>query len=580
MVSEGFSGVRELHRGVPFRWLTALLPTLLLAACATPSTPRKPAVPVPLGPHLAVAPVDDLPMHLLQAEFAMQAGDLATAADAYAEAVRLTDDAAVAEQAARVAVAARHWPQARVALARWEALQPKAPERLQVRAWIELGSGDAERAYADLAALLAEGGQDGWRLVAQSLLGVEDRAAAARLLERLATPERLGRTELPWVATSQLAYKLGERALAGRLAAAAVERFHSADAYAWQARLALDGGDKDAARAIYAEALRRDPRSVRLRTGYAALLADGGDDAGAARALAGGEQDDVTYGARAAYAARAEDKPQLNALYREIEADHGPRSGRRLFVLGQLAELTDRPAKALDWYREVPIDDDHWYDAQVRGVVVQDRLGQRTEALDALHVLQGRADDDAGRSVDLTLLEADLLARAQRRPEALAAYARGLETVPEDLRLLYARALLEAELGRIAEAEQDLRRVLVHKPDHADALNALGYTLADRTDRHDEALALIEKALALKPDEPAILDSHGWALFKLGRLDEAERELRRAFERQPDAEIAAHLGEVLWARGERDAARKIWAQGAAKDADNATLRDTMRRLGA
>ena len=99
------------------------------------------------------------------------------------------------------------------------------------------------------------------------------------------------------------------------------------------------------------------------------------------------------------------------------------------------------------------------------------------------------------------------------------------------------------------------------KPDDANAMNALGYTLADRTDHKAEALALIQKALTLKPGEPAIIDSLGWVQYRLGNLDEALEQLRRAYDKQPDAEIAAHLGEVLWVSGQKDEARRVWDQG-------------------
>jgi len=144
--------------------------------------------------------------------------------------------------------------------------------------------------------------------------------------------------------------------------------------------------------------------------------------------------------------------------------------------------------------------------------------------------------------------------------------------------LLYARALLAAEHDDLAAAERDFRRVIELKPDDAEALNALGYTLADRTDRRSEALELIERAIKLKPDEPAIIDSLGWVRYRMGDLDASVKELRRAFAKQDDPEIAAHLGEVLWVKGERDEARKIWEQGRKKDAKNKALLETIRRL--
>jgi Flp pilus assembly protein TadD len=176
------------------------------------------------------------------------------------------------------------------------------------------------------------------------------------------------------------------------------------------------------------------------------------------------------------------------------------------------------------------------------------------------------------------LLEAELLNRHKRDADAIAAYDRGLQTLPDDVRLLYARALLNDDLGHVDAAVRDLRRVLELKPDDANAMNALGYTLADRTDHKAEALELIQKALTLKPGEPAIIDSLGWVQYRMGNLDEALEQLRLAYGKQPDAEIAAHLGEVLWVSGQKDEARRVWDQGRKRDDKNKVLIETMKRL--
>ena len=264
---------------------------------------------------------------LIGAELALQKSDLAGAATRYGAAALLSPDPAIAEQATRIALAIKQWPLARTSLARWQELTPEAPGIRQSHAWIALAEGDFERSYAELEVLARRPDDSGWRPIAQVLVGAEDKALAARLLGRLATPEHLGARDANWIAMSQLALRLGDKALAGRLAEGAVERFGSGDSLAWSAQIALDRGDKEQARKHYAQAIKRDPASLRLRTGYAALLGDSGDNAGAARALAAGKQSDVTFGARAAYAARAEDKALLSALYREIQAESGARSG-------------------------------------------------------------------------------------------------------------------------------------------------------------------------------------------------------------------------------------------------------------
>ncbi|MGA9422682.1 MAG: tetratricopeptide repeat protein [Rhodanobacteraceae bacterium] len=531
--------------------------------------------------HAAVqppSPKDDVMLHLLAAQFALQRNDLESGARGFAEAAQLSADPQVAEEATHLALAVKDWSLARSALDRWQTLAPAADGVQQARAWIALGSGNADAAFTDLVTMAARDNPSGWRQIAQLLLAADDKSVATAMLDRLATPERLGEEETTWIAVSQLAFKLGDNALASRLSTAAVNRFHSADAYAWAARLALHEGDRARARKLYAQALQSAPDDRQLRAGYAALLAEMGDNAGAARVLAVGPQDDATYAARAAYMARADDKPALNILYRELEADASPRSDVRLYLLGQVAELLERHAEALGWYRRVSQDSDNWFDAQTRICVVLDRQGKTASALDALHRLRAEVGDDNEQRRDTWLVEADLLTRHQRRAEALAAYSEGLDALPDDLRLLYARAMIEVDMDELAAAERDLRRVIELKPDDAEALNALGYTLADRTGRKQEALGLIRKAIKLKPDEPAIIDSMGWVEYRLGNTAAALKDLRRAFALQPDPEIAAHLGEVLWIDGKHAEALRVWEQGRKKNADNKALIETMQRL--
>jgi tetratricopeptide (TPR) repeat protein len=562
-----------------WRPLAAAVFALLPVACATvPQTARTPSHGLPRVSVAAVAPADDLLLKLIAGQFAAQDGDLATAAARFAEAARLSPDPAVAEQATQLALAARDWDLARAALTRWRQLAPAAVGPLQAEAWIALGQDDTEAATTHLLALLGSGDEQAWRMVAQSLLAANDKAAAARVLSALASPERLGSRETAWLAVSQLAFKLEDRALADRLADEAVERFHSADTYGWKARLALDRGDRERARAVFAEGVRRSPADTRLRGGYAALLAETGDNAGAARVLAAGPQDDTIFAARAAYAARADDKKTLAALYREVQADKAPRGGLRLYLLGQLAELSGKAGEARDWYREVPREDERWFDAQTRQAILLDEAGRTDEAVTHLRALEPNVADDAEQLGSVFLIEADLLKRRDRKTEALASYQRGLNSLPDDGRLLYARAMLAIELEDVAAAEADLRRMIVLDPDDPTALNALGYTLADMTDRSTEALALIERAIALKPDEPTIIDSLGWVQYRLGRLDEAVATLRRAYEKLPDPEIAAHLGEVLWVSGQREEARRVWNEARRADPDNSTLVETIRRL--
>lgn len=565
------------------RRLSFLLP-LLLAACAsgpgTAQRSRSGAPPQPLE-RLNVpqpAPSEDALTNALAAEFALANTDLGAAARDYAQAAQASDDPAIAAQATRVSIAAKQWEAARKTLARWEQLKPNDSGIHQARALLALHDQNVDDAYQDLLALAHEPEARGWRIIAQTLLDAPEREQAGVLLERLATPELLGGKVEIWIAASQLAQRLQRKPLAQSLADKAVAKFANADAFAWAAQLKFQNGERDAARALFKEAVQHDPKNMHLRASYAALLGELGDYPEAARVLTQGPQDDYTYAARAAYAARADDKTLIEPLYKELKAVPPPRTGARANLLGELAELLERKAEALEWYKQVPGEDEHWFEAQMRSALLLDGQGKTADALTLIHELEARSGDDAKQLGDVFLLEGEILSKHKKDEHVVAVYERGLKALPDDTRLLYARALLEDELNNVDAAVRDLRRVLELKPNDADAMNALGYTLADRTEKKDEALLLIQRAMALKPGEPAIIDSMGWVQYRMGNLEQAIVQLKQAFQKQPDAEIAAHLGEVLWTAGQKDEARKVWEQGRKKDAANKVLLDTMKRL--
>ncbi|MEE7561086.1 tetratricopeptide repeat protein, partial [Xanthomonas sp. Kuri4-2] len=175
-------------------------------------------------------------------------------------------------------------------------------------------------------------------------------------------------------------------------------------------------------------------------------------------------------------------------------------------------------------------------------------------------------------------LEAELRQRSGDAAGELDAFARGLAAYPDDNALLYARGLAWEQRDNIGRAEADLRKILVTEPENIAALNALGYTLADRTTRYKEALALIDRARTADPDNPAIVDSYGWVLYRLGRTPEALVQLRRAWTLARDPEIAAHVGEVLWVSGQQDEARRYFEEARKLDPDNRALRRAMEKF--
>jgi tetratricopeptide (TPR) repeat protein len=213
--------------------------------------------------------------------------------------------------------------------------------------------------------------------------------------------------------------------------------------------------------------------------------------------------------------------------------------------------------------------------AQIQIAMAWQKAGRLADALALIDRLRVQEPAAGGQ---LYLAESELLARAGQADEAVAVLNRAVADMPEDDDLLYARALAAERIDRIDITEADLRELLQRQPDNPMALNALGYTLADRSDRPQEALGYIQRAILLAPKDPAILDSMGWVMFRLGRIDAAIIWLRRAHAISRDGEIAAHLGEALWHTGKRREARRIWQRALAIDPDNRVLRRTMERL--
>lgn len=516
---------------------------------------------------------------VLAGEFALQSGRHREAAAHYLDAALAARDAALTERAARIGLLAGDAALAGQALAHWDAFATaaEAESLRQLRASVAMERGDVAAAIEDLQALFAAG-DAGVHLAMQALAADSHAMPSGLVLRELLRREALPDLPDVWVGLGLVARRHQQGMLALDLAQRAVQRFpQEARMRLWLAEERLRAGDADAARTDLDAALGHGDLAPELRLSAAALLDRLGEPGRAAEVLAVGPQDEELIGTRAALLARQDSLPALESLYHEVQQLDGEATPARRLLLGQLAELVERDAEAQRWYRSV-VESPQRARAQLRLAVLLDRGGEGETALAQLRELQLDTQADVEAVRDAYLLEAELLLRRQADAEALEAYGRGLQVIENDPRLLYGRALASERLDRVDEAVADLELLVALDPNNPDHLNALGYTLVDRTDRHAEGLALIERALALHPESAAIVDSHGWALYRMGRLEEAEAELRRAFELQPDPEIAAHLGEVLWMRGKQDEARAVWEQGRALEADNRVLLRTLQRL--
>ena len=554
------------------------------------ATTRRAGIPVPRRLRVAAAFCLALPLAvqaaqtplapLMAGEYAYQAGQLAEAARWYLEAAEALDgDAALAERATRIAMLANDDAAAQRALRLWRRRAPESAAMRAADAALALREGRLRHARRELQALLRSPDPRGWRYALSGLGGGRDPARVARVLGELvdagAIPDQLP----AWQEFGRLALRLDDPALAERIVDEVVERFPDEPRVAiLRAGQLQQAGRTEQARAMLAQAEPHAAADPEVRAMLAMTYESMRAPADAARIMALGPQDMRSYELRASLLARAEDTAGLEALYDELAAEGSRPDPSRRLLLGRIAEFLKRPAEAVEWYRGVPGGPQR-NEARIRIAAALHELGRREEAYAEAQGLQddATADDTARRNA--YLLEGELRQRAGDADGEIDALGRGLAAFPDDIELLYARALAWERRDRIDRAEADLRRLLVSDPENVAALNALGYTLADRTDRYREALELIDRARAAEPDDAAIIDSYGWVLYRLGRHEEALVELRRAWGLMKDPEIGAHLGEVLWVLGRRDEARRYFDEARKLQPDNRALRRALEKLG-
>jgi tetratricopeptide (TPR) repeat protein len=247
---------------------------------------------------------------------------------------------------------------------------------------------------------------------------------------------------------------------------------------------------------------------------------------------------------------------------------------RGWLLLSQAADLQGDFRAADAWLAKID-DPERATEVQMRRASLLARDGKVAQAREIVRRLPDKTPEEARAKV---LAEAQVLREAKLWAEANTVLDQANRKYPDDVDLIYEQSMMFEKLNRLADMERLLRRVIELKPDHQHAYNALGYSLAERNVRLPEARTLIKKALELSPGEPSITDSLGWVEYRLGNRDEAVRLLRDAYRAQPDAEIGAHLGEVLWVSGQTDEARRVWREARGRDATNDVLRETLTRL--
>jgi len=576
--------------------LYALLPAVALAACAQAPIQSRPATAVSSDPPPPVARVQrsqaapdvllpkvdltpDMLYDLMAAEIANQRGASAIAYSKFMELAERTRDPRLARRAAEIAAEDRDDEKAVRALKLWVQNEPENAEARLNLARLLLATGHGDEAEPHLEKLLASGevsitdvfsqinrilardpDRKGTLKTIQHLAakypGVPEarlavaRAAAAAGEDDLAIAEARAAAklkpdwELPVLMSSAL---LGKRSAAE--ASAELKKFIDANPKALEARLAY-------ARSLYAE--KKYPEAT---AEFRSIERSAPDNPDVLFPLALLALDAKDYGNAETY------------LKKLLDTDVRDRNPVYLY-LGQAAEEQKKYAQAREWWKQITRGD-QYFPAQARIAESFSKEGKMEEARNFLH---GVPATNNQQRVQLVLAEAQILREANMNREAFDLLEKNLEKLPNNPDLLYESAMTAEKLSKLDVQETQLKKLIQLKPDYAHAYNALGYSLADRNERLGEARDLIEKALKIAPDDAAIIDSMGWVLYRLGDLSRAVELLQRAYEARPDAEIAAHLGEVLWASNRKPEAQRLWRAALAKTPGDETLMATMKRF--
>ncbi len=527
---------------------------------------------------------EELLYKLLSSEIAYQRGEWQAAYVTMLGIAQQTRDPRVARRAAEIALAAKQADEALAAVRLWRTLAPHSDEAAQYYLSFVILGDDLEQAKPILEQRLKEARPQTRGLLAfqmQRLLArAKDKAAAFSLLEQVLAPYLdLPETRL---ALAQGAFAAGDTQRARQEAQTALKSKPDSELAALA--LAQVTPDKNEATQLLADFVAKYPKARDVRMAYARMLVERKD-----------------YGkARSEFEALLKDQPQdLTSLYAlgllgvqtndfkaaenylttylnvlSAKPDEERDATQALLLLAQIAEERKDSEGALKWLSQIE-PGEAYVGAQIRRAQVIAKRGEVANARKMLHEVSTSGEREESQIV---LAEGQILRDANQLQESLNVLKAGLERFPANTDLLYDYAMVAEKSGRWDTMESALRKLMELAPDNQHAYNALGYSLAERNTRLEEAYTLVDKALKLAPDDPFIMDSMGWVQFKLGRLKEAEHLLRSAYALRPDVEIAAHLGEVLWVKGQKEDAQKLWRDAQTRDPQNDTLKSTLARL--
>lgn len=515
----------------------------------------------------------------LLSEFGGMRGHLPQAAEDYYELALATGDTGIIRRAVEFASATGN-NDALLQLAElWLQQEPDALDPHLIIGYDFLDQALYVRAMPHLDQVLTLGGNVDFTAMSARTFSLDNRQREIIASELESMLTRHPDEATLYYALAQIYDQSGDTAGARTMLDAATERFGDNPRTALiEAQLLQNAGQADAAEALLGSAVEQYPRHRLLRYSYAQTLVQNEKLPEAAvqftelLRLAPGDMETLY-----SLALINLELENFDAALEQLRAllDAGHRTNEANFYLGVILESREQLPEALYHYQQLGPRSNAFLSAQRQIMRLYVALEQFDEAT---RWRRQRTAETPDLGPILPALEAEALINAAYDERAATVLDEALTRYPDNIDLLFARTLLSEQQDNMVQAEQDLRHIIRLQPDNARALNHLGYALTVRTDRYEEALELIQRAIEITPDDPAIIDSLGWVQYKLGRLDDALGNLRAAYAAFPDAEVAAHLGEVLWTMGEQAEALDIWREALSRQPDSEHVQDAMERL--
>jgi tetratricopeptide (TPR) repeat protein len=574
------------------RNLGMILPILLLSACAgLPGSQLSGIAYVKIDP----SQINFLPKnnnlvepdrlsndayHMMIAELAFRRGDTNLAVENYLIVTKSQNNPEIAARAVRIAIYGNNFEAAIEAANRQLELSPNDLEAQQVIVAIYIRQGKPAEAARAIDNMISNSKASDTVLFG-SLMGMlarEEDAKAALEVTRLTAqnyPEKAYAQYMHGVLSAQA----GQAKEALHYLNKSLEIQVIDGAYSSRAKILLKLGQPEEAVVSLRQAVKDRPDDKDLGLTYARLLVDVKQYKLARIEFeklyqTSPNDPDLLYtlGLLSLESQRLDDAEKYMSRLVELSL----REGEAQYYLGRIFEGKKQPNQAIDWYRLVQVKE-YRFDAQLRVAVLlgsTDRIKESRKHLDQMR----KGSQSQSTLVRIYMTEGEILSAAEQFSEALGVYNTALKFSPGNIDLLFARGMMAERIGRIDILEADIKAVLKIQPNNAHALNALGFTLADQTDRYEEAYDLLKRAVELLPDNAAILDSFGWVNYQMGNYDIAIRFLQSALSKYYDSEIAAHLGEVLWVSGNKEAAKRVWKEALKKIPNDPRIKEVMQRL--